>query len=237
MNSGGREELTAAAIARLAGVGRAAVSNWRRRYSEFPSPVGGTPGSPTFDRAEVEVWLRDTGKANQLATAGQTDTGTQRVGEPEISEPEQSITDLRPDDLLARSMVALLPRETAIEKAEASAETPTGADDLPVVLDPACGDATLLLAVANRFGDRVRLAGQEVDKRLAKAAFDRLSESATGASYGVHIGDSLLDNQLAEYLGKASAVVCEPPFDRPEWAAGELATDSRWEFGIPAPRD
>ena len=90
MDSGEREEMTAAAIARLAGVGRAAVSNWRRRYPEFPKPVGGSPTSPTFDRAEVEAWLKATGKADQLATAGQTDTGTQR-----ISEPERSITDLR----------------------------------------------------------------------------------------------------------------------------------------------
>ena len=108
MDSGEREEMTAAAIARLAGVGRAAVSNWRRRYPEFPKPVGGSPTSPTFDRAEVEAWLKATGKADQLATAGQTDTGTQR-----ISEPERSITDLEPGDLLARSMAALLPRETA----------------------------------------------------------------------------------------------------------------------------
>src|SRR6266568_2315679 len=108
VDTGEREEMTAAAIARLAGVGRAAVSNWRRRYPEFPRPVGGSSTSPTFDRAEVEKWLKASGKADQLATAGQTDTGTQR-----ISEPERSITDLEPGDLLARSMAALLPRETA----------------------------------------------------------------------------------------------------------------------------
>ena len=34
-------QMTAAAIARLAGVGRAAVSNWRRRYPDFPKPVAG----------------------------------------------------------------------------------------------------------------------------------------------------------------------------------------------------
>ena len=55
MDSGEHEEMTAAAIARLAGVGRAAVSNWRRRYPEFPKPVGGSPTSPTFDVAEVEA--------------------------------------------------------------------------------------------------------------------------------------------------------------------------------------
>ena len=31
--------MTAAAIARLAGVGRAAVSNWRKRHPDFPQPI------------------------------------------------------------------------------------------------------------------------------------------------------------------------------------------------------
>ncbi|MEJ1107177.1 MULTISPECIES: N-6 DNA methylase [unclassified Kribbella] len=49
-------------IARLAGVGRAAVSNWRRRYADFPQPVGGTPTSPAFDLIAVEKWLSAQGK-------------------------------------------------------------------------------------------------------------------------------------------------------------------------------
>jgi hypothetical protein len=236
MDSGEHEEMTAAAIARLAGVGRAAVSNWRRRYPEFPKPVGGSPTSPTFDVAEVEAWLKATGKADQLATAGQTDTGTQR-----ISEPERSITDLQPGDLLAGSMAALLPRETvggglAVDDAEPEAFMSTS-DDLPVVLDPACATATALLAVADRFGDRIKLAGQEINPTYARAARLNLSDNANGSAYEVHVGDSLLDNQLAQYLGKAAAVVCETPFDSPRWPEAELTTDPRWEFGIPAPRD
>lgn len=54
--------VTLAEIARLAGVGRAAVSNWRRRYHTFPEPAGGTDTSPQFDLAEVESWLRAEGK-------------------------------------------------------------------------------------------------------------------------------------------------------------------------------
>jgi SAM-dependent methyltransferase len=236
MDLGEREEMTAAAIARLAGVGRAAVSNWRRRYPEFPKPVGGSPTSPTFGRAEVEAWLKATGKADQLATAGQTDTGTQR-----ISEPERSITDLRPGDLLARAMAALLPRETAAGRsAEGEAEPESfmdTSDDLPVVLDPACGSATVLLAVADRFGDRVKLAGQEINQAYARTARFNLSGNVNGAAYEIHAGDSFLDNQLARFLGKATAVVCVPPFGSPQWPETELTTDPRWEFGIPAPRD
>ena len=232
MNSGEREEMTAAAIARLAGVGRAAVSNWQRRYPAFPKPVGGSPTSPTFDRAEVEAWLKATGKADQLATAGQTDTGTQR-----ISEPERSITDLAPGDLLARSMAALLPRETAADRPAEDEDFLDAPEDLPVVLDPACGTATALLAVADRFGGQVRLAGQEMNQDYAQTARFNLSGNANAVAYEVHAGDSFLDNQLARYLGKAAAVVCEPPFGSPQWPEAELATDPRWEFGIPVPRD
>ncbi|MGW3492509.1 N-6 DNA methylase [Streptomyces sp. NPDC001020] len=59
-------EVTAAGIARLAGVGRAAVSNWRRRHPDFPKPVGGTETSPSFALAEVEDWLRRQGKLAEV---------------------------------------------------------------------------------------------------------------------------------------------------------------------------
>lgn len=59
-------EVTAAGIARLAGVGRAAVSNWRRRHADFPKPVGGTETSPAFALRDVEQWLRDQGKLAEV---------------------------------------------------------------------------------------------------------------------------------------------------------------------------
>jgi type I restriction-modification system DNA methylase subunit len=232
MESGEREEITAAAIARLAGVGRSAVANWRRRYPDFPKPAGGSPTSPTFDREAVEAWLKDTGKAEQLATDGQTDTGTQRVA----AAPERSVSDLRAGDLLGRVMAALLPRETA-DGGTADDDMVSGQEGLPVVVDPACGVGTALLAVADRFGDRVRLAGQELDPGLAKAALLRLSGDVSGAVYEIHVGDSLLDDQLAPYRRRAAAVVCEPPFGSPAWPETQLTTDPRWEFGIPASRD
>ncbi|MCX5211086.1 N-6 DNA methylase [Kitasatospora sp. NBC_00240] len=61
-----RPEVTAVEIARLAGVGRAAVSNWRRRHPDFPQPVGGTDASPTFALAAVESWLQGQGKIAEL---------------------------------------------------------------------------------------------------------------------------------------------------------------------------
>lgn len=44
-------------IADLAGVKRAAVSNWRKRHSDFPGPAGGTVAKPLFNRIDVERWL------------------------------------------------------------------------------------------------------------------------------------------------------------------------------------
>ncbi|GEL23636.1 SAM-dependent methyltransferase [Pseudonocardia sulfidoxydans NBRC 16205] len=57
--------VSAGDIARLGGVSRAAVSNWRRRHPDFPRPVDGTPASPRYDLADVEKWLRRNGKASE----------------------------------------------------------------------------------------------------------------------------------------------------------------------------
>ncbi|MET7858140.1 N-6 DNA methylase [Streptomyces sp. NPDC005318] len=59
--------VTLAEIARIAGVGRAAVSNWRRRHDTFPERIGGTDASPQFSLTEAEGWLRAN---NKLKEAG-----------------------------------------------------------------------------------------------------------------------------------------------------------------------
>lgn len=51
-------------IAEMAGVSRAAVSNWRAsERTEFPRPAGGSEARPLFDVAEVEEWLTGRGHA------------------------------------------------------------------------------------------------------------------------------------------------------------------------------
>lgn len=84
-------EVTAAGIARLAGVGRAAVSNWRRRHADFPKPVGGTETSPSFALAEVESWLRDQGKLAEVRCAnasGSSSPATPKARSPHSSTPD-----------------------------------------------------------------------------------------------------------------------------------------------------
>ncbi|WP_329121676.1 N-6 DNA methylase [Streptomyces sp. NBC_01465] len=81
-------EVTAAGIARLAGVGRAAVSNWRRRHADFPKPVGGTETSPSFALPEVEQWLRDQGKLAEVPLR-------ERVWQELAGDPAGAVTALR----------------------------------------------------------------------------------------------------------------------------------------------
>jgi SAM-dependent methyltransferase/predicted DNA-binding transcriptional regulator AlpA len=54
--------LTAEEIARVAGVARGTVSDWRRRDPDFPAPVSGTGRRPGFNQAEVEGWLAGAGR-------------------------------------------------------------------------------------------------------------------------------------------------------------------------------
>lgn len=54
--------VTLAEIARLAGVGRAAVSNWRRRHPSFPERIAGTDTNPQFSLTDIEGWLRENKK-------------------------------------------------------------------------------------------------------------------------------------------------------------------------------
>lgn len=63
------ETVTAGDIARLAGVGRAAVSNWRRRFPDFPTPVGGASSSLRYALGHVEQWLTTHGKPFRIGAA------------------------------------------------------------------------------------------------------------------------------------------------------------------------
>jgi type I restriction enzyme M protein len=49
-------------IAAIAGVQRSAVSNWRKRHSDFPTPALETPSGLLFDLDLIERWLIEHGK-------------------------------------------------------------------------------------------------------------------------------------------------------------------------------
>jgi hypothetical protein len=110
--------VTASGIASLAGVGRAAVSNWRRRYADFPQPVGGTAASPAFDLQAVENWLQEQGKVPEIPDAERTWRRIEAFGMPD-----------RAGDALGITGAFLL--ATASPQAEAGAAREGGQDTSP----------------------------------------------------------------------------------------------------------
>lgn len=61
INEDGALLLSPSDIAELAGVNRPVVSNWRKRYPDFPFRAGGTEAKPLFASEEVEKWLTKRG--------------------------------------------------------------------------------------------------------------------------------------------------------------------------------
>ncbi|MGW8693787.1 HsdM family class I SAM-dependent methyltransferase, partial [[Kitasatospora] papulosa] len=126
-------EVTAAGIARLAGVGRAAVSNWRRRHPDFPKPVGGTEASPSFALPEVEQWLRDQGKLAEVPLR-------ERVWQQLSGHPDGAVT-----ALVHAGCALLLVRDRPTAWLEMAAVSDARmAEVLPVALDH---------VLTNRFGE------------------------------------------------------------------------------------
>ncbi|OLT18609.1 hypothetical protein BJF78_00265 [Pseudonocardia sp. CNS-139] len=175
--------------------------------------MAGGPTTPLFSWPAVRQWLLDTGKSEQLAVAGRTDTGTQQIGDASL---DRSLTGLSPRELLARVLVALLP-------GLGEGRRPATTFEAPFVLDPACRDPAVLTALAERFADHVRLAGQGDSVPVPEGT-------------DLRRGDALRHDRFAEVRGTARAVVCVPPSTR-TWPAADLAADPRWRFGLPDPAD
>lgn len=190
-------EVTAADIARIAGVGRAAVSNWRRRHPDFPAPIGGSPHSPTFALADVEAWLNTNGRAAGVNTAALS----------EHSRPAES-----PNARLARVLAALLPPLAR-----------------GTVLDPACGDGSLLAAAARRLGADLRYVGYDTDPaQLDRARAALIDAGATKTEIEVR---SPGGDQVDPVRSTADAVISiVPPTDRPLEAM-------TWDYGQPGRND
>ncbi|MEV0428499.1 N-6 DNA methylase [Micromonospora sp. NPDC050495] len=252
--------ITAAEIARLAGVGRAAVSNWRKRHADFPAPVGGTPASPEFDLIQVEQWLRAQGKLPELATAdrlwrhlaaasqspaaGLATVGALLLARQRGQRPSRSaepqLKPLLPDlDALAGELGPQDAFDSLWQRFSAPGPgrpfaTP---DDL----------ADLMAGLAGVGG------GSVLDPAAGSGATLRAAVRAGCTSaYGQEIDEDLarlagLWLALREVPGEVStgdslradafagrtfdAVVCHPPFGATNWGDEELGHDPRWIVG------
>lgn len=247
--------LTAADAARLAGVSRAAVGNWRRRHSDFPDPVGGSDLRPTFRQREVEQWLREQGKlvgapvVDALWRALDAGRGDAEVtdlvavvagylaGRKVASRLTTAIRELldelgneQPITVIDQLMSRLFERQQRQHLA-----TPIELAELMVdlaepisgtVFDPACGPGNVLRAAADRGAGE--LVGQEVDNALAQLAEARLRLARPAR---ISAGDSLRADGFPDL--RADAVLCDPPFGYRNWGHEELGLDPRWEYGFP----
>lgn len=133
----------------------------------------------------------------------------------------------------ARTGIPVTPPELA-ELMLDLASSPAG-NKPRVLLDPACGTGTILLAASRRGWELVQ--GQEQDSSLAliaaiRLAFQRDASSRGSAfSFDMHAGNSLRKDAYPRQA--AQAVICNPPFASRNWGADDLADDDRWVYGIP----
>ncbi|NRQ30634.1 N-6 DNA methylase [Nonomuraea sp. NN258] len=239
-------------IARMADVGRAAVSNWRKRFDDFPQPVGGTASSPAFSLSEVEQWLRDHGRYVEVSPLERfwqrlrsstddlrlaevvAEVGAVLLGESaklddalakearEIGQAEGSTAVF--DGICERYVDLHSRRLQATPPAVAKLMTTIASTKGGKVLDPACGIGTILLET---HGNQV--SGQELNENAARLASVRLR--LHGYEAQVEAGDSLRGDAFAGT--QFDVVVCNPPFNERGWGYDELTSDPRWEFGLP----
>jgi hypothetical protein len=254
--------VTGSEIARLAGVTRAAVSNWRRRYDDFPEPAGGGPHSPLFDLAEIRSWLE-----------------RQRKGQDVSDEVRlwQTLRGAYGDDMVA----ALADTAAHVDDPDALTPLPEEAVRLAGRLLERGSAAELVTALAERFTDSVRRAAsdQVTTARVVRAVrhfagrvandavvfdpacgigtlllcvepergpqrhgqeidpdsarFAQLRADLTGrAGVRIAVGDSLREDRLPDL--KADLVVCDPPVGDSDWGREQLLLDRRWELGTPS---
>jgi SAM-dependent methyltransferase len=128
------------------------------------------------------------------------------------------------EEICARYLDTHSRRLLATPRPVAELMTRLAETDGGTVLDPACGIGTLLLA-----SGASRALGQDINETAARVTTVRLLLHGTPAV--VRSGDTLRADAFPGEL--VDAVVCNPPFNDRGWGYEELASDPRWEHGLP----
>jgi hypothetical protein len=253
--------VTGSEIARLAGVTRAAVSNWRRRYEDFPPPAGGAANSPLYALADVQRWLDKQRKGQEVS--------------PEV-ELWQAMRAVYGDQ-----MIVGLSAVAGVLAGEGGSEPPREIADRLRSLARTEPSAGLVNGLTERFMDSARRTGSDqvssgrvvravrhftpglppgatvfdpacgigvlllsvvVEAGMSFRGQDLDADSARFAQLRARVmerphvrveaGDSLRADAWPDL--KADLVVCDPPSGVTEWGREELLLDSRWELGTPS---
>lgn len=252
--------VTAADIARLTGYGRAAVSNWRRRYDDFPQPVGGTANSPLFALVEVENWLAAQGKrvdvpeeerlwqrirstADDLQLAAVVaELGSVLAGDRAAPDNDGLRHELHSaTTALARRLGRLGAFEFLVDRyAEAHSRrvTSTPPETAALMAELACRAGDSVLDPACGIGALlVAAAGRRAGRLLGQDNDDATSTIAgtrlrlRGTDAVAVAGDSLRADGFPDE--RVDVVLCDPPFGDRAWGYDELTSDPRWTYGLP----
>ncbi|GAA1693457.1 N-6 DNA methylase [Glycomyces endophyticus] len=201
-DAGPGETITLTDLARLAAVGRNAVSNWRRREPDFPAPVDDSSRRPRFSLSALESWAETHGRSLHVTGADRLWfrlSSAHSTAEAAL-EAVAAAFDGRGDAALAAEVRALAEATPAadlfeffIERAREAAGTGVPPGIAPLadiaaavsgertedrigksVFDPACDEGDLLAAVAARLAPCKALAGQDLSATRAAIAGRRL---------------------------------------------------------------
>ncbi|MFD8885844.1 N-6 DNA methylase [Streptomyces erythrochromogenes] len=248
-------------IARLAGVTRAAVSNWRRRYEDFPAPRGGGVNSPLFAFTEVQAWLerqhkgQDVSDEVRLWQAVRAAYGEETVSG--VADVARRLAQAEPTPDLPADAVRLSERLVRSGSAAAVVEGlatritdsvgRSGSDHVTSerilrALRHLAGnlpaDATVLDPACGigtlllTVGPGRGLKRFGQEREPNSARLAQLRADLGGqADVSVTEGDSLCADQWPGV--RADLVVCDPPVGITDWGRESLLLDSRWEFGTP----
>ncbi|MFG2821539.1 N-6 DNA methylase [Kitasatospora sp. NPDC048365] len=255
--------VTAADIARLAGVTRAAVSNWRRRHTDFPAPAAGTATSPLFSLAEVQQWLDEQGKgqessgevglwhllrmrfgddtASALGAVGRylADQGSDSSSEPLDDALLAAVDEMAAERSPGEFFSNLVDRHIA-STARSSGEAMSTPRLARIVAEFAAPVGGTIFDPACGKGSLLLAVGAVGDSAIGigqdlDAGSVELAALRAQLVSGKEVEAAVGDSLREDRFPdlRADLVVCEPPVAVSDWGRDDLLLDSRWELGVP----